>query len=221
MRGGVKWTGDTIWADFRHFELPGSTGRARGCVRWGDDRPIRYDVRVHSDSVSLADIHWIHETLPVSGVGSMDLHIKNERDLSVIDYAITNMDVRSTGSRLRGAMTYGVGAPVLIVKDVNLELAPLDFALLETLNGGRFSLPWKGRLTGTARARGGPVDRFPWTTPACSSPTATCRATSPAARRAGRSTFSIPATSSSTGCRSTWRASTCARRSSSTRGFPG
>lgn len=160
IRGGAFWQGDSIWADFRHFDLPGSAGRATGKVDWADNRPIRWNFRITGDSVSLRDIAWVYPTLPRTGSGSMKLHIHNEHDLRVMDYAITDMDVRTTGSRLRGAMTFGSGGPVLSVKDMDLRLAPADFALLETLNGARFSLPWNGTLSGTVRARGGPVNRF-------------------------------------------------------------
>ena len=160
MNGGFFWLGDTIWLNLPHFELPNSVARAAGTVRWGTG-PIRYDIKIHSDSTAMRDIAWIYETLPRTGGGKMDLHIKNEpKDTRVIDYAITNMDLRSNGSRLRGNMTYGVGGPVLIVKDVNLELLPANFTLLETLNGRPFPYPWRGDISGTVRARGGPVHHF-------------------------------------------------------------
>jgi hypothetical protein len=48
----------------------------------------------------------------------MNLVIRSEEDLRIIDYIITDMDVRTTDSRLRGDMTFGVGAPITILKDV-------------------------------------------------------------------------------------------------------
>ncbi|MFI5309808.1 MAG: translocation/assembly module TamB domain-containing protein [Gemmatimonadales bacterium] len=160
LRGNVLWRGDSIWADFRHFDLPASTGRATGEVNWADNRPIQWNFRVVGDSVALKDIAWVSPTLPRTGGGVMRLHIHNERDLRVMDYAITEMDVRTNGSRLRGAMTFGSGGPVLVMKDFNLQLLPADLTLFETLNGGKFDLPWRGTLTGTVRARGGPVNHF-------------------------------------------------------------
>jgi translocation and assembly module TamB len=160
MNGSARWLGDTIQLEFKHFELPNSVARAKGTVKWGNDQPIHYDIKIHSDSTGLADIAWIASGLPKTGHGSMDLHIKNERDARVIDYAISNMDMHTGPSRRQGAMTYGVGAPVLIVKDVNLDLLPVDFALLETFNGGKFPLPWRGAITGNLRGRGGPVNHF-------------------------------------------------------------
>lgn len=161
VRGSVRHLGDSIWIEVKHFDLPGSTGKGSGKVVWGSDLPTRYDIRVFGDSVSLADVAWVYPTLPRTGGGSMVLDIRNEPgDLSVIDYAISDMDVRTTRSRLRGDMTFGVGAPLLIVKDVSLEAAPVNFDLLRALAGGPFAYDWQGDLIGTVRGRGGPLHRF-------------------------------------------------------------
>jgi translocation and assembly module TamB len=160
-RGPVRLLGDTAWLQIAHFDLPGSTGSASGRVSWGGDHPILYSVHVTGDSVSLADIHWVHSTLPTSGGGSLSVDIRNEAaDPHVLDFAISGMDVRTTKSRLRGAMTFGVGAPILIVKNVTLDAEPLDFDLLRTFNGGTFPADFQGTITGTIRARGGPLNRW-------------------------------------------------------------
>jgi len=160
VRGGVRQMGDSVWLDVAHFDLPASTGKASGKVVWGSDLPTRYDIHVVGDSVALNDVAWVYPTLPRTGGGSMELTIRNERDLSIIDYALSNMDVRSTRSHLRGRMTFGVGGEVLIVKDIALEASPVNFDLIRTLNGKPFPYDWQGDLTGTVRARGGPVNRF-------------------------------------------------------------
>ena len=160
VRGGVRQTADSLWLDLSHFDLPGSTGKGAGKVVWGSDLPTRYDLRIVGDSVSLSDVSWVYPTLPTTGGGSMVLNIRNQRNLSIIDYAISDMDVRSTRSRLLGDMTFGVGGPVLIVKDLALRAEPVNFDLLRTLAGGPFPYDWQGNLTGTVRARGGPVNRF-------------------------------------------------------------
>ncbi|HEX6534423.1 MAG TPA: translocation/assembly module TamB domain-containing protein [Gemmatimonadaceae bacterium] len=161
VRGPVRILGDSVWLDVRHFDLPGSTGSASGKVWWGGTAPTRYDVHVVADSMSLADIAWVYPTLPTTGGGRLTLTIRNEpRDLHVLDYAIRDMNVRSTRSHVTGAMTFGVGGPVLVVKDVNVRADPIDFALLRAFNGGPFPVDWAGRFTGTIRARGGPIDRW-------------------------------------------------------------
>jgi translocation and assembly module TamB len=159
-RGGVRQLSDSLWLDIAHFDLPGSTGKGSGKVWWGSDLPTRYDLRIVGDSVSLADVNWVYATLPTKGGGSLVLNIRNETNLSIIDYALSEMDVRTTRSRLKGKMTFGVGGPVLIVKDLGLEAAPVNFDLIRALNGKPFPYDWQGNLTGTLRARGGPVNRF-------------------------------------------------------------
>ena len=70
------------------------------------------------------------------------------------------MDVRSTKSHLRGAMTFETGGKVLAVHDVKLQADPVDWDLLRVLNGKPFPADWQGTLTGTVTARGGPLNRF-------------------------------------------------------------
>lgn len=160
MRGAVRNLGDSVWAEIGHFDLPGSTGSASGKIVWGSDLPVRWNLHVIGDSVSLADVAWVYPTLPRTGGGSMVLDIQNERNLHVMDYKLSKMDVRSTKSRLRGAMTFAVGGPVLQVKDVSLQAEPVDFDLLRTLAGKPFPVDWQGQLRGTVTARGGPLTSF-------------------------------------------------------------
>ncbi|MEP7347310.1 MAG: hypothetical protein ABI877_18715, partial [Gemmatimonadaceae bacterium] len=159
-RGTVRLLGDSAWLDLPHFGLPGSSGSGAGKVWWGSGLPSRYELNIVGDSVALADVNWVYPTLPKSGGGKMKLRIHNERDLHVIDYVLTDMDVRTMNSRVRGDVTFGSGAPVLIVKDVNARFDPLDFAFLHQINGRPLPYAWAGTLTGRLRAAGGPVNRF-------------------------------------------------------------
>ncbi|MEO8193162.1 MAG: translocation/assembly module TamB domain-containing protein [Gemmatimonadales bacterium] len=157
----VRHIGDSIWIQSPGFELAASKGHVpSGKLVWGGGQPLRYDIHVVGDTVSLSDIAWVYPTLPTTGGGKLDLYINNVKHPRVIDYAVKNMDVRTTGSRLVGDMTYGVGGPVLALRDVNLRGAPLDFALIRIFNGKPFPLPWNGQLTGYARGPGGPLNNF-------------------------------------------------------------
>ncbi len=161
ITGPVRILGDTLWFRFPHFDLPGSTGSAIGRVMWGFAGPVRYDIDITGDSVSLRDVAWVYPTLPRTGGGRMRLRIINDPgDPHILQYVIHDMDVRSTRSHLTGAMTFAVGAPVLIVKDVALVAAPVNFDLLRTLNGGPFPVDWQGDLLGSVNASGGPVTRW-------------------------------------------------------------
>ena len=161
VRGTIRQVADSVWADAPHFDLPGSTGSGRAKIVCCGGLPLRYYVDIVGDSVSLSDVAWVYPTLPRTGGGRMKLAIRNSPDdLEVLDYRIHDMDVRSTRSRLRGEMTFGVGRPLLIAKNVRLEAAPVDFDLLRTLAGGPFTYDWQGKITGTVAATGGPLDRF-------------------------------------------------------------
>lgn len=159
-RGLVRIQGDSIWADVPHFELPGSGGNMVGKVWWGGGQPTRFDLTIRADTVSMENIAWVYPTLPHTGGGSMNLRILSQNDPRIIDYVLTDMDVRTTESRLRGDMTFGIGAPVTILKDVDLIAQPLDFALIEQLAGEPLPYPWRGTISGSIIARGGPLDAF-------------------------------------------------------------
>jgi hypothetical protein len=159
--GVVRQLGDSIWLDIPHLDLPASTGRASGKVVWGSDLPIRYDVHVHADSMSLNDVAWIYPTLPRTGVGTTELDIRTQpRHPHLTDFALTDMDVHSTRSHLRGNMTFTTGEDTLIVTGVQLTASPVNFDLLRTLNGKQFPYDWQGDITGTVRASGGNIARF-------------------------------------------------------------
>lgn len=161
IRGEARWVGDSVWFDFPGFELPRSVGRAEGKLWWGGGQPIRPRVRIHGDSVALADVAWISSSLPTTGGGKVILDITTApRDSNSLSYALTGLDVRSHDSRIRGKMTWVVGGPVTALEDVDLEGTPLDFALLERFNEAPFPFPFRGTITGRVRGPGGPLNRF-------------------------------------------------------------
>jgi translocation and assembly module TamB len=158
--GFVRIQGDSIWAEVPHFELPGSKGNMVGKIWWGGGQPARFDLIVRADTVSLEDVAWVYPTLPNTGGGKMNLRILSQRDPRIIDYILTDMDVRTTDSRLRGDMTFGIGGPVTVLKDVDVSAQPLDFRLIEALAGEPLPYPWRGTITGSLIASGGPLANF-------------------------------------------------------------
>jgi len=161
MRGTVRQLGDSLWMDGAEFQLANSSGRGDAKIVWGGGLPVRYDIRIAGDSVAMADVAWIDESLPRTGGGSTKLTIRNDpRNLSVIDYALSEMDARAMRSHLTGRMTFGVGGEVLRITDVDLDLQPAHTDLLRQFNGEPFPYDWQGDMRGRVRARGGPVTRF-------------------------------------------------------------
>lgn len=160
VRGRIRRLGDSAWLNIAHFDLPGSTGSASGKVVWGSGRPMRYDVVVRGDSVTLADINWVYPTLPTKGSGRMVFRVSNKRNDRIMDYHIDSMNVRSTASRLVGEMTWSIGGPVLQLRNVSLRMDPVDFDLIRALNGKAFPIDWQGQIFGDIRAPGGPLNDF-------------------------------------------------------------
>ena len=158
--GTVRLAGDSAWTEISHFELPGSSGTGGGKVWWGNGLPTRYELTFKADTLSLADVAWVYPTLPTAGGGRITLRMHNERDLKVLDYVLSDMDVRTMKSRLRGTMTFATGAPIFAVKDIDVRADPIDWVLIEHFSGEKLPYPWRGSIDATVRASGGPVNRF-------------------------------------------------------------
>lgn len=162
LRGDLDIRGDTLWLDAPGFRLPGSRGAGTVRAWWKRDEPLRFVMDIVSDSVSMSDLAFINPSLPNEGSGSMRLRMRSRpSDPRTIEYVITEMDMRAHRSRILGRMTWGVGRRDSVsLTDVDLELAPLDAALMERFNQGPLPVPLRGQLTGRLRASGGPLDRF-------------------------------------------------------------
>jgi translocation and assembly module TamB len=161
MKSTVRRVSDTLWMDDVSFQLANSGAHGNAKVVWGGGLPVRYDVKLKGDSVAMADMSWIDETLPWTGGGSTFITIKNDpKNLAILQYGLRDMDARALNSRLKGNMTFAVGGPVLEVNDVDLELLPANTKLLRWFNGEPFPYDWQGNVTGRVIARGGPVTNW-------------------------------------------------------------
>lgn len=161
LNAGVRRLADTIWVDNAKFNLAQSSVHGNAKVVHGGGPPVRFDIKLHGDSVAMADVAWVDNSLPTTGAGVVDFTMKNDpRDLNIIEYGLHNLDAHSLKSRLKGNMTFGVGGPVLRITDVNLDMVPANTDLLRQFNGEPFPFDWQGDLTAHVDARGGWVNRF-------------------------------------------------------------
>jgi len=160
--GRVTIARDTLRATLPHVELPGTVVAGGGKVFWGGGHPPVYALRFAGDSIALNDIAWVNPNLPHTGGGRAVVDIKSERATpDIVDFIISNMNVQSTASRLLGDMTFEAGRPELVIKNVAVEAAPVDFALIRVLGGGKpFPVDWAGQWTGRLRGAGGPLSRW-------------------------------------------------------------
>jgi translocation and assembly module TamB len=160
-RGMVRKIDDTVWVNLPELKLAASSGSASGRVSWGGGRPQRWDIRIVGDTACMTDYGWIYPTLPRTGCGKTKVWIHNDpAEERRMLYELTELDVTSVKSRLRGRMTFGTGTEVLHVRDVDLEAMPVDFDLLRVFRGGAFPYDFQGTLTGRVKGPGGPVNRF-------------------------------------------------------------
>lgn len=161
FKGTLRRVSDSLWLDDLSFQLANSGAHGNAKVTWGSGLPVRYDVKLTGDSVALADLSWIDETIPWSGGGRTLITIRNDpKNLGVIEYGLRGMDARAHQSRIVGNMTFAVGGPVLRVDNVDLQLQPANTELLRWFNGEPFPYDWKGNVTGRVVARGGPVTNW-------------------------------------------------------------
>lgn len=161
VRGSLEIQRDTLRANLERFSLPGTVGSAVGRVTWAPNQRARFAFRVETDSMALADVAWINPSIPTEGGGRMRLDIRNTaRDPELMEYVITQMDVATHSSRLRGGMTWGVKGPDVALRNVDIELAPLSDALITRFNKGPLPLPLRGRIVGRVRGPGGPLSAF-------------------------------------------------------------
>ena len=159
LTGTVKIHGDTVWAALSHFAMPATSGKATAHIWWGGDKPVRLDVHADADTVSLSDFGWVYPGLPRTGGGRTQVFVHNDaRNLAALDIVLRDLDLTTTNSHLKGNITFAIGWPVLVVKDVALQLQPADFDLLRTFNGGSFPVDFQGAFTGRLWAAGGRVD---------------------------------------------------------------
>jgi translocation and assembly module TamB len=161
-RGQVSIAHDTLRATLPHAELPGSVVAGGGKVWWDPGRPPIYALHFTSDSIALNDIAWVNPALPRTGGGRAIVDIRSERsNPSIVDFIISNLDVRTTESRVKGDMTFESGRPELVIKNVALEALPVDFALIRVFAGGQpFPIDWAGQWTGRVRGPGGPLSHW-------------------------------------------------------------
>ncbi len=161
LSGDLRIRNDSLWVDGARFRLSNSAAHGSAIAAWGGAQPVRYDIRLQGDTVALADLAWIHESVPRTGGGRLQFTMRNNpADLSIMEYGVRDMDVRTLHSHLLGRMTFGVGGPVLRMTDLGLDLRPAHTTLLQHFNGGPLPYDWQGTLSGRVDAAGGPVTAF-------------------------------------------------------------
>ena len=159
--GRVALWPDSMRLDLRAVRLPNTRGSLDGSIGWGaPDTDLRLALTLRADTIAFSDIAWISPLVPVDGGGRAVVRITNGPARGVTRYAIDSLDGTGTASRFTGRFIADVGGSVAI-RDVDVTLAPLDFAFLHEILGDSVpGEPWDGILRGRMLARGGPLDAW-------------------------------------------------------------
>lgn len=155
--GRVVLAGDSVRFDFTRLRLAGTSGTARGTVRWGrgsGSGRAAVEVAANLARASFADFRWAVHGLPERGGGRVVVRLRLFSG-GGSDWRFRDADLRTGRSRLRGSVALVVertGAVRIDSLDVDAE--PLDLALLVPFLG---PAPVAGLLSGHLTAAGTPA----------------------------------------------------------------
>ena len=144
----------------QELALARSVAAVRGSASWRDStRDPQFRADVEARRVDLADIAWADPLIPDSGRATATLRLERGAD-GALRSVVRRFVVESGTSRIEGSLVAEVGERTA-VRDLDVTLAPLDFALLRELFGDSTPPPpWDGSLRGRLRGPGGSLTAF-------------------------------------------------------------
>ncbi len=152
--GRIRWTPDSLHLDLPVFRLPASSGSTRGLIAWNMPGPVRYDIEVKTQA-GLSDLTWIWDVLPTTGSGSALVHMRTLTDPYDTEYALTQLDVQSMASRIRGNISVITRPADMLLHSIDLTFAPMQSDLLRRLTYGAIPDSVRGSMEGRLVAKKG------------------------------------------------------------------
>jgi hypothetical protein len=149
FRGEVRRVAERLELETEHLRLEGTELDGRLALDWSDEAAgMTLEVAMEADPVRLEDFRWIEPGLP-QGEGRLTL--AGEGPLDAGRWRLTDVDIRSGTSRIRGRAGVDLGEELRIAA-TELEFLPLELSLLDSWL--EEPLPVGGRLQGRARLEG-------------------------------------------------------------------
>lgn len=151
--GDVLLDGDSISFRMERLRTSGSELAAAGSLHWPEGR-LTGEVALRAGRIALSEAHELEPRLPHAGELRGAVRIVLAPAGTSAD--VENLEIRTgrTSARLRGRLTRSASG-ALYASGLALDLAPLDFALLEPFLD---SLPVRGLVRGSLRVTGAPGD---------------------------------------------------------------
>lgn len=148
--GTALLDGDSVRFALEHLRLPGTSLAVRGTVRWGGAH-LAMDLTARAERVAFADVHGVLGSVPATGGGKLDLHVRMPGD-GAAEVAVHDADVHTGRSRITGDARVTVGPRGgASLRGTNLVLEPLDLADLSPWVAG---MPVRGLVRGRVRGEG-------------------------------------------------------------------
>lgn len=154
-QGVVVWYSDSLTFDAGRVLLPDSRLAAAGVINWGQEGPVRYDVRIDAPDVALADINWTWPVLPLSGRASAKVRMRTMDNPDHLEVMLTELDASAMDSRVTGEVSMIAEVKDFLLYDVGLRFDPMSTALAARLTEDLLPPELDGRITGRFVAREG------------------------------------------------------------------
>ena len=155
IAGRVALIGSSVDLDLPTVAFNESTARAQGHLDWSASGMPAIEATVTTDTLAFDDLAAFVPNLPRSGGGRLHLAMKTDGGSSPTEYRLTDADLRTTRSVVRGGVTLVLSeSNELTIRDAALDLAPLHTELVNVLVPGALPAELRGGLTGRLVARG-------------------------------------------------------------------
>lgn len=160
-RGTLDFTADSAAMALPDLRVGNSRAAVQAQVAWADTaRDPRITATVNLRELDLRDVAWASPLVPVNGRATASMRIESGTRDGEFRARISRFTVTSGSSRVEGRLVADIGTATAL-RDVDVSLAPLDFALLRELFGDSTPPPpWDGQLRGRLRGPGGPLRDF-------------------------------------------------------------
>ena len=156
IAGRITLIGSSVDLDLPSVAFNESSAAARGHVDWSAAGMPAIQATVTADTLAFVDLASFVPNLPRSGGGRLQLTIKTDGGSSPTEYAVSEADLHTTRSVLRGGVTVALSeSNELTIRDAALDLAPFHTELLNVLAPGALPPELRGGLTGRIVVRGG------------------------------------------------------------------
>ena len=110
--------------------------------------------RITADTIAFGDLSWLAKQIPADGGGSFEVSLRSKGGDAPTDIVVSSANISTTKSALRGNVTLSIDSASLVIREANLDAAPLHTDLVRHLATDVLPARMRGSLNGRLVARG-------------------------------------------------------------------